>query len=310
MKIVSRTSGKVLCAGDGEGGRAIVQSDDRSTDQGRTFQRTDLPFKLGANEDGRSMGERLAIDPADNLGTRKNGLWRSTDHGVTWSQVATFPVKDGGSSGIGLSFVTFGPAGSRTVYAGVADKTTSLYRSTDSGATWAAVPGQPAGQLPHHGVLSGDGSFYVTYTDVPGPNGVKAGSVWKHTPSTGSWKDISPMPGTGFGFAGLAVDPQRPSTVMVTTLGRWWPSDELFGGRESGSLVRGEQAPQTAGKHGRDVQLRVQRGVDQDAVDQRHGQHPEFTGVLVPGTGEVPQCLADLEADVAQRGSSARSELR
>jgi hypothetical protein len=210
----------------------------RSADQGRTFQRTDLPFKLGANEDGRSMGERLAIDPADNrtlyLGTRKNGLWRSTDQGATWNQVSSFPVKDGASSGVGLSFVTFGPAGSRTIYVGVADRTTSLYRSTDGGATWTAVPGQPTGQLPHHGVLSGDGSFYVTYTDVPGPNGVKAGSVWKHTPSSGAWKDVSPMPGTGFGYAGLAVDPQRPSTVMVTTLCRWWPSDELFRSTDGG----------------------------------------------------------------------------
>jgi hypothetical protein len=35
------------------------------------------------------MGERLAIDPADNrtlyLGTRKNGLWRSTDQGATFA---------------------------------------------------------------------------------------------------------------------------------------------------------------------------------------------------------------------------------
>ncbi|MEU0885082.1 RICIN domain-containing protein [Lentzea sp. NPDC005914] len=210
----------------------------RSTDQGKTFQRTNLPFKLGSNEDGRSMGERLVIDPADHgtlyLGTRKNGLWRSTDYGVTWSQVSSFPVKDGGSSGVGLSFVTFGPAGSKTIYVGVADKTTSLYRSTDGGGTWQAVPGQPTGYLPHHGVLSGDGTLYLTYTDVPGPNGVKAGSVWKYTPSSGAWKDISPMPGNGFGFAGLAVDPQRPGTVMVTTLDRWWPSDELFRSTDGG----------------------------------------------------------------------------
>jgi photosystem II stability/assembly factor-like uncharacterized protein len=210
----------------------------RSTDQGRTFQRTGLPFKLGGNEDGRSMGERLAIDPADHstlyLGTRKNGLWRSTDYGVTWSQVNSFPVKNGASSGVGLSFVTFGPAGSKTIYVGVADKATSLYRSTDGGSTWQAVPGQPTGQLPHHGVLSGDGSLYVTYSDGPGPNGVKAGAVWKHTPSSGAWKDISPMPGTNFGYAGLAVDPQRASTVMVTTLDRWWPSDELFRSTDGG----------------------------------------------------------------------------
>ncbi|MEJ3750758.1 RICIN domain-containing protein [Actinomycetes bacterium KLBMP 9797] len=210
----------------------------RSTDRGRTFQRTDLPFKLGANEDGRGAGERLAINPADHgtllLGTRKNGLWRSTDHGVTWSQVSSFPVKDGASSGAGISFVTYGPAGSKTVYVGVADRSTSLYRSTDGGSTWQAVSGQPTGQMPQHGVLSGDGSLYLTYANALGPNGVTAGSVWKYTPASGAWKNISPSQGS-YGFSGLAVDPQKPSTVMVTTLDRWWPEDELYRTTDGGT---------------------------------------------------------------------------
>ncbi|MFI8825354.1 RICIN domain-containing protein [Streptomyces sp. NPDC053431] len=210
----------------------------RSTDRGRTFQRTDLPFKLGGNEDGRGAGERLVIDPSDNrtllLGTRKNGLWRSTDSGVTWRQVSSFPVKDGASSGAGISFVTYGPAGSNTVYVGVADKSTPLYRSTDGGTTWQGVPGQPTGQFPQHGVLSGDGSLYLTYTDALGPNGVTAGSVWKHTPSGGSWRNVSPSQG-GYGFSGLAVDPRRPSTVMVTTLDRWWPEDEIYRTTDGGT---------------------------------------------------------------------------
>ncbi|WP_418959943.1 RICIN domain-containing protein [Streptomyces tritici] len=210
----------------------------RSTDRGRTFQRTDLPFKLGANEDGRGAGERLAIDPSDHrtllLGTRKNGLWRSTDHGATWRQVSSFPVKDGASSGAGVSFVTYGPAGSGTVYVGVADRSASLYRSTDGGSTWQVVPGQPTGQFPQHGVLSGDGSLYLTYTDDLGPNGVTAGSVWKHTPAGGAWKNVSPSRG-GYGFSGLAVDPRKPSTVMVTTLGRWWPEDEIYRTTDGGT---------------------------------------------------------------------------
>ncbi|MDQ0909029.1 photosystem II stability/assembly factor-like uncharacterized protein [Streptomyces canus] len=212
----------------------------RSTDRGRTFQRTDLPFKLGSNEDGRGAGERLAIDPGNHgtllLGTRKNGLWRSTDSGVTWGQVSSFPVKDGAGSGAGISFVTYGPAGSRTVYVGVADKSHPLYRSTDGGSTWQAVSGQPTGQLPQHGVLSGDGSLFLTYTDALGPNGVTAGSVWKYTPAGGggTWKNVSPSTGS-YGFSGLAVDPQKPSTVMVTTLDRWWPEDELYRSTDGGT---------------------------------------------------------------------------
>ncbi|SDJ56804.1 RICIN domain-containing protein [Streptomyces indicus] len=210
----------------------------RSTDRGRTFQRTELPFKLGANEDGRGAGERLAVDPADHrtllLGTRKNGLWRSTDHGATWSQVSSFPVQDGASSGGGISFVSYGKAGSRTVYVGVGDTSTSLYRSTDGGSTWRAVAGQPTGQLPQHGVVSGDGSLYLTYTDKLGPNGVTAGSVWKYTPASGTWKNVSPSKGA-YGFSGLAVDPRRPDTVMVTTLDRWWPEDEIYRSTDGGS---------------------------------------------------------------------------
>ena len=60
----------------------------RSTNYGKSFKRTDLPFKLGGNMPGRSMGERLVIDPNQNSivyfrrpewerSLAERGLWRN-----------------------------------------------------------------------------------------------------------------------------------------------------------------------------------------------------------------------------------------
>lgn len=221
----------------------------RSTNEGASFTVIPLPFKLGGNEDGRSMGERLAIDPDDDsilyLGTRQNGLWRSTDFGSTWHQVASFPVTGATSSGIGLGFVTFDKNTShantptRTIYVGAADNSTNLYRSTDAGATWSRVPGQPTGQLPQHGVLASNGQLYLSYGNAPGPNGISAGSVWRLNTSTGAWTNVTPPPdGSGYttyGYAGLSVDAQHPDTVMVATMDKWWPHDEIYRSTTAGA---------------------------------------------------------------------------
>src|SRR5688500_9146092 len=68
----------------------------KSTDKGNTFTYTDVTakFKALGNGNGRGNGERLAVDPHNSnilfCGTRANGLWKSTDAGVTWN-----PVWDG-----------------------------------------------------------------------------------------------------------------------------------------------------------------------------------------------------------------------
>ena len=210
----------------------------RSSDRGRTWKRTDLPFKNGGNEDGRSAGERLAVDPSHSsilyYGSRDNGLWRSLDRGATWAQVASFPVT-GHTNGVGVVFVVFGPP--RVIYVGVSQDGPGLYRSLDGGATWAALPGQPPGLLPHQAALGADGTLYLTYGNAPGPNGMSDGAVWKYSAKTSAWTDITPLrPGTpaGFGYAGLALDPQHPGTLMVTTLDRWNPGDTLFRSLDAG----------------------------------------------------------------------------
>ncbi|GAA1715554.1 RICIN domain-containing protein [Kribbella yunnanensis] len=220
----------------------------RSRDQGRTFERTDLPFKLGGNEPGRSMGERLVVDPMDGrvlyFGTRNQGLWRSPDRGVTWARVDSFP--NTGTAGIGLGFVFFDPRGARrgqptpTIYVGGTDLASPLHRSTDGGSTWQPVAGQPTGLMPHHGELGPDGFLYVTYGDRPGPYEMYDGSVHKLDTRTGVWTDITPLrPNTGgeagFGYAGLALDPRKPGVVMVATMSRWGPVDDIFRSVDGGA---------------------------------------------------------------------------
>ncbi|MDQ0169862.1 X2-like carbohydrate binding domain-containing protein [Paenibacillus tundrae] len=231
----------------------------RSTDRGDTWQTTTLPFKVGGNMPGRSMGERLVIDPNDNrilyFGARSgNGLWKSTDYGVTWSKVTSFPnpgtyvqdpSNDYTSDIVGLAWITFdkttGSSGqaTQTIYVGVADQNQSIYRSTDAGTTWTAVPGQPTGFLPHHGVLDSDGSLYISYSDGVGPYDGEKGDVWKFNTTTGAWINISPVPSSSsdnyFGYGGLTVDAQNPGTLMVATLNSWWPDANLFRSKDGGN---------------------------------------------------------------------------
>ena len=220
----------------------------RSSDQGSTWLRADMPFKMGGNEEGRSIGERLAVDPSANsvlyFGSRHDGLWKSADYGATWSKVGSFPIR-GRTNGVGIGFVVFDPQGatrkhepSRVLYVGVAALDVGLYCSTDGGESWEPVPGQPAGLLPHHAVLDGQANLYVTYGNAPGPNGMTDGAVWKLATRTGIWTDITPVkPGkpSGFGYAGLAIDPRRPGTVMVSTMDRWNPGDDVFRSLDGGA---------------------------------------------------------------------------
>ncbi|MER5945551.1 cellulose binding domain-containing protein [Streptomyces sp. NPDC001904] len=231
----------------------------RSADRGATWKKTDLPFKLGGNMPGRGMGERLAIDPHDDkvlyLGAPSGkGLWRSTDAGVTWSQVTSFPnvgnyrqdpsdTSGYASDNQGVVWVTFdessatGADRTRTLYAGVADKDDSVYRSTDAGATWERVAGQPTGHLPHKSVLDAEnGYLYIAYSDKGGPYDGGKGQVWRYATKTGAWKDISPVAeaDTYYGFSGLTIDRQHPGTVMVSGYSSWWPDTLIFRSTDSG----------------------------------------------------------------------------
>jgi photosystem II stability/assembly factor-like uncharacterized protein len=258
-----------LAAGTYSRGDAAIL---RSDDQGRTFQRSDVPFKMGGNETGRFNGERLAVDPNDGeilfFGSRRDGLWKSGDRTVTWQKVGSFPNVGPGRpptpvsnvttnarprfrrgpgqpQPVGIVSVVFDPAsgkpGSATpkLFAAVSTTETNLFFSADAGATWQAVTNQPVGLRPNHLILSPDGMVYLTYGLEPGPNTMSDGAVWKFDPKENAWTDITPLKspdnGWSFGYGAITVDAQHPSTIMVTTFAHWHPHDLIFRSTDGGA---------------------------------------------------------------------------
>lgn len=227
----------------------------RSINRGRTLERLAVPFRMAANNDGRSNGERLAVDPGLParlyFGSRIDGLWRSDDHAATWTRLASFPIPPASSvretDGNGIVFVHFPPsavvAGRATqeFYVGVSRAGSALWRTRDAGGTWELVPGQPEGLVPHRAGFDSAGTLYVTFSDRAGPNGISDGAVWKLDPSSDTWTDITPeRPSRGgaeentFGYAGLALDARNPGTLVVSSMCRWSRGDDLWRSTDGG----------------------------------------------------------------------------
>jgi hypothetical protein len=232
-----------------------------SNDRGATFTTVSTSIPMGSNNDGRSVGERLAVDPNQPstlyFGSRTTGLWKSADSGETWSQVTSLPgltASDGGAAtgpattpnGVGITFVVFDTAscagsGPTAVYVGEAVSGPSVYRSTDGGATWSPIANQPTGLLSARAALSSSGQLYVTYgggtgNNGDGPNNVTKGAVYRLDTASSAWTNVSPTSAstTTFGYAGVSVDAAHPDTVVVSTIDRWGAGDDVFRSTDGG----------------------------------------------------------------------------
>ncbi|HAJ79895.1 MAG TPA: hypothetical protein DCO75_08995, partial [Fibrobacteres bacterium] len=191
----------------------------RSGDYGDTWQQYDLSFKCGGNMPGRSMGERLSIDPNCHttlfLGARSgNGLWKSVNSGEIWTKVESFPVtgdyvQDASlaytSDPVGIVWIAFDKSSSssgfpcKRLFAGAAQKSGStVFESDDAGVTWSVVQNQPTGPdvdtlhiMPHHCILI-DSIIYIPYCNKAGPYNGNYGEIWKYNFIAKTWTDITP----------------------------------------------------------------------------------------------------------------------
>ncbi|MGH9562482.1 MAG: hypothetical protein ACRD3S_13600, partial [Terracidiphilus sp.] len=149
--------------------------------------------------------------------------------------------------GDGVVFVKFAsgpknhhaPSATQTIYVGVSlMNRPNLFVSDDGGATWSAVPGEPAAYRPTRAALSSDGFLYVAYGTAPGPSRMTGGAVWKLNTRTGAWTDSTPdRPAAGsreFGYAAVSVDAKHPNALIASTYGR--PGgDDIFRSTDGGA---------------------------------------------------------------------------
>ncbi|KAF8861275.1 Oligoxyloglucan reducing end-specific cellobiohydrolase [Acephala macrosclerotiorum] len=221
----------------------------RSEDYGKTWARAPLPFKAGGNMPGRGMGERLSIDPNNNkiiyFGARSgNGLWKSVDQGVSFQKVTSFTAvgtyvadstdTSGYNNDIdGLAAIAFDPTsplknGSTSrIYVRTADRNSSTWVSNDAGETWTAMMGQPTGKK----------ALYISYNSESGPYSAGFGYVYRVS-SNGTFMNITPAwaakNSVTIGYGGLALDTQKPGTLMVAAMNLWSPDVQIFRSTDSG----------------------------------------------------------------------------
>ena len=229
---------------DGHNGRLYT-----STDRGDHWTHVDLPFRVGSNDWGRAIGERLMVDPNKPsvmfYASRAAGLWKSEDYGQTWNQVTSLSSFQftgdqisalPGRSAAGIEGVLYDTSstGSGTAtqtiyttvapdYANAAGLSFNLYKSTDGGATWTGVPTPVSGYHIPHMVRAKDGMIYMAFTRDMGPGAGGPARLYKFDGTNWSLlKSYDTQQWVNFGMGGLSVSGSGPTTRIALGVTNSW----------------------------------------------------------------------------------------
>ena len=187
------------------------------------------------NGPNRMDGEKLAVDPANTAvlyyGSDSQGLWRSLDDGITWTQ---FPLSGASGPPTNIEFVNIqfakgpgtvtvnGVVVSKTIY-GVSIRNNSdaggdVYQSTDGGQTWkdisTGVTDATSGQSLSHQALTssidGTDALYVVESSATN-GGLRA--YWRY--ASGAWSRISLQSSIGQALTSVVVDPTNAQRIYA-----------------------------------------------------------------------------------------------
>ena len=195
-----------VAAGDGlyEGAEGFML---KSTDRGNSFVLTNMKgVQMHGGTEARTYGERLVVDPKNAnivyFGSRNAGVWKSTNAGINWTQIAASKVPFGGKiagSDVGIvSMVVDDQSGNPSrVYAASAYE--GIYRSDDGGQNWSEI--YEGGLVTEMECVGG-----VLFASI------KDKALRKYTPQNG-WTDI--IPKGDIYMDDIAVDPTNNNIIYA-----------------------------------------------------------------------------------------------
>jgi hypothetical protein len=186
----------------------------KSVDKGVTWRQTNFPkVSESPNDSYRNYGQKMAVDPNNPnivyVGTPSNGLFVTTNGGVTWQKVSGVPVGVPiNGSYRGITGISFDPSLSKvvngvtpTIFA--ASDGDGVYESRNGGTTWSHLNGGPSAVV--SAAVSSTGAYYAS----------DGTTLWCY--ADGTWKQLTTNGGNG--LWAVAVNPAKPNEITTVSPG-------------------------------------------------------------------------------------------